>query len=223
MNPEILNSWLKKKKTWGVTSNCLFGVLAFIAGLVVLFLTFWFTYAAIYFIGDGFSSLCKTALNKQIHVSHTTRLICSGLFILLLFIQHFRTSPFHWGEYPKREYCSAFVSHRLGPMALLLYPGASANMIADILLSGPRLVTGAWTLVSQALRLRRMDEAGCAQLLVFLASKPGAVPYEDLRSAGWEDWFPHLRCIEGVLFLERGLSLSSDLRKELSTAIAGES
>jgi len=219
MNPDILNSWLKKKKAWGVASNFLFGLLAFVAGIVILFFTFWFTYAVVYIIGDGFSSLCKSVFNKEIQVSHITRLICSGVFIVLLFIQHFRTSPWYWGNYPHRDYASTFaVRHHFGAgAALLLHPRASANMIADILLSGPRLTVGALNMVSQALRFRRMDESGCAQLLAFLASKPGVVPYDDLRSAGWEDWFPHLGCIEGVVFLERGLSLSSELRNELAT------
>ncbi len=98
---------------------------------------------------------------------------------------------------------------------MLAYPGASANMIADILLSGPRLVTGAWTLVRESGRMQQLDADGCSQLLAFLASRPMAVPYEELRKAGWEDWFAQLRNIEGVVFLEKGLSLTAGLREEL--------
>jgi hypothetical protein len=42
-----------------------------------------------------------------------------------------------------------------------------------------------------------------------------AVTYEELREAGWEAWFGQLRGIEGVVFLEKGLSLTAELRKEL--------
>jgi hypothetical protein len=43
-----------------------------------------------------------------------------------------------------------------------------------------------------------------------------AVPYAELREAGWEDWLGQLRHIEGVVFLEKGLNLSAELRKELA-------
>jgi hypothetical protein len=41
------------------------------------------------------------------------------------------------------------------------------------------------------------------------------VPYEELREAGWEPWFEQLRRMEGVIFLEKGLSLSDELRAQL--------
>jgi len=90
-------------------------------------------------------------------------------------------------------------------------------MLADILLSGPRLVTGAWTLIRASSRLKQLDVDGCSQLLAFLASRPNAVPYEELREAGWEDLFAQSRNIEGVVFLEKGLNLSAELRKELAS------
>jgi hypothetical protein len=221
MNADSVKSWLKKKKARGAVSNCLLGALAFVAGVVVLFLTFWFTYAVIWIAWPGVSALSDLALGKKLHLSHGIRLVCSGVFIVLLFIQNLRTSPWHWGDYPHQDYSFALAGHHhpgvMSPLVLLLHPGASANMIADILLSGPRLVTGGWNMVMEGLRLRRMDETGCAELLAFLAGRITAVPYDELRSAGWEEWFPHLRCIEGVVFLEKGLSLSSELRHELVT------
>ena len=41
------------------------------------------------------------------------------------------------------------------------------------------------------------------------------MPYEELREAGWEDWFNQLRSIEGVVFLKKKLNLTIELRKEL--------
>jgi len=216
MNPETIKVWLKQKKSRGVTSRMLlaFGVL--IAGLVVLFLTFWFTYAIVWFGFQGVSAVSSLIFSKKLHLTHEWRLIISGTFIGLLFIQHLRTSPWHWGNYPQRDDYSPIAGHVLGPWALLRYPGASANMIADILLSGPRLVTGTWTLIRESSRLKQLDVEGCSQLLAFLANRPMAVPYEELREAGWEDWFGQLRNIEGVVFLEKGLNLSAELRKELA-------
>ena len=68
----------------------------------------------------------------------------------------------------------------------------------------------------EAKRLKRLDVERCSQLIAFLTSRPGAVPYEELRAAGWEDWFDQLRSIEGVVFLEKGLNLTIELRKELA-------
>ena len=99
---------------------------------------------------------------------------------------------------------------------MLAYPGASANMVADILLVGPRWLSGAWRLWCESRRLAGLDVGCCAELLQFLASRPGVVPYEELREAGWEARFAQLACIEGVVFLEKGLGLSGELRQELS-------
>ena len=187
----------------------------------MLFLTFWFTYAIIYIGCMGVSAFSELAFGERLRLTHEWRLAGSGLFLVLLFIQHFRTSPWYWGDYPKRDYVSAptlqYHAGVAGGLAFMLaYPGASANMIADILLSGPRLVTGAWNLWRESMRLARLDDAGCAELIAFLLNCDTAVPYDELRTAGWEDWVGQLRCIEGVVFLEKGLGLSGELRKELS-------
>jgi hypothetical protein len=221
VNADVIKAWLKKKKTSGAVLRGLMALLAFLAGVVVLFLTFWFTYAIVYIGCEGISAVSELAFSKRLRLSHEWRLAGSGLFLVLLFIQHFRTRPWHWGDYPKRDYVAApalqYHAGAAGGLAFMLaYPGASANMVADILLSGPRLVTGAWNLWRESMRLARLDEARCAELIAFLSSCGAAVPYDELRNAGWEDWFGQLRSIEGVLFLEKGLGLSGELRKELS-------
>lgn len=220
MNSETIKSWLKGKKSSGATSRILLSLVALLAGFVVLFLTFWFTYAILWFGMQGISAVTELAFSKRLSLTHDWRLIASGVFIGLLFLQYFRTNPAHWGSYPQRDYVAApalqYHAGVLGSLGFMLaYPGASANMIADILLSGPRLVTGAWTLVRESRRMQQLDADGCSQLLAFLASRPVAVSYEELREAGWENWFAQLRNIEGVVFLEKGLSLTAELRKEL--------
>lgn len=220
MNAEAVSTWLRRKKSSGATTRCLLAFVALLAGLVVLFLTFWFTYAVIWFGMRGISALSQLAFSERLHLSHHWRLILSGVFLLLLFIQHFRTSPWHWGDYPERDYAAApglqAGAGLTGAFGFMLaHPGASANMIADILLSGPRLISGTWNLWRESRRLAALDVEGCGQLLSFLLSRPTAVPYEELRAAGWEDWFGQLRSIGGVIFLEKGISLSSELRQEL--------
>jgi hypothetical protein len=220
MDSMAIKAWLKRKKTSGTIWRALVAVGAAVAGIALLFLTFWFTYAIIWFGFQGITALSDLVLGKRLHLSHEWRLAASGIFILLLFIQHFRTSPWHWGDYPQRGYVSApRLQARAGVLGalgfMLAYPGASANMIADILLSGPRLLTGAWSLWQESRKLARLDANVCSQLLEFLVNRPAVVPYEELRAAGWEEWFGPLHSIDGIVFLERGLNLSSELRQEL--------
>jgi len=220
MNSEAIKVWLKRKKISGAISRGLAGLGTGLAGLVVLFLTFWFTYAIIWVGFQGVTALSDLTIGKRIRLTHEWRLAGSGIFILLLFLQHLRTSPWYWGDYPQRDYVAApGLQARAGALGalgfMLAYPGASANMIADILLSGPRLLTGGWNLWRESRRLAHLDEETCSQLLGFLASRPSVVPYEELRSAGWEEWFNQLRRIDGIVFLEKGLNLSCELRQEL--------
>jgi len=221
MNSEVVKAWLRKKKTWGFYQNELLGVGGLVGGLLILFLTFWFTYAVIWFGAYGVSAASELLINKKFHVSHEIRLVCSGVFVVLLFVQHFRTDPNHWGDYPDRDYASApalqMQAGAIGGLGFMLaYPGASANMVADILLVGPRLITGSFGLMKKGFRIKNLDENGCAELLAFLHSQAKAAPYEELKSAGWEQWFQQLRCIEGVQFLQSGLLLSQELKNELS-------
>ena len=217
MNSDAIKIWLKRKQSSGATSRFLLAIVALLAGLVVVFLTFWFTYAVIWFGFRGVSALSALVFSQKLHLGHEWRLVASAGFLVLLFVQHFRTSPWHWGDYPQEDFDRAFgLNASLGAIpALLSCPGTSANMIADILLSGPRLVTGARTLLQESRRLRRLDVEGCSQLLALLTSRPTPVAYEELREAGWEDWLGQLRNIEGVVFLEQGLNLTAELRKDL--------
>lgn len=49
MNPDILKSWVRKKKASGFAQNVALGVLGLGVGIVIFFCTFWFTYAVIWF------------------------------------------------------------------------------------------------------------------------------------------------------------------------------
>jgi len=205
MKSAMIKVWLKRKKASGMRWNCLLAVASSLGGITVLFFTFWLSYAVIWVGGQGIAALSDLVFGKRFYVSHEARLVCSAVFVGLLFLQHFRTDPWYWGDYPKRNYVAAPALQMragvLGGLAFMLaYPGASANMVTDILLSGPRLVTGAWGLAKEAVRLKRLDEDGCAELLAFLSGAPAAVPYEELKSAGWNDWLSQLHSIDGVFF-----------------------
>lgn len=224
-NPQQIATWLKRTRKRAFASRVALSCLAFLGGLAVLFLTFWFTYAIIWFAWFGVSAVAELTIGKRLHLSHEARLICSGVFIWLLFVQHFRTKPEYWGDYARDDYVAhpglvAWTGTTGSLVSLLAHPGASANMIADILLAGPRLIVGGFKLTKRAVQIRKLDEEPCSQLLGFLLQAGRPVPYEELRTAGWEPWFEQMRCIEGVIFFEKGLGLSGELRQELNRLLA---
>ena len=219
MNANAIQRYVQQQKRGASVQYTLFGVAALLAGLLAVFLTFWFSYAIIFWGWGGMMAAMHLLGMDGPYMPHRVRLMFSGTFIVLLFVQHFRTSPWHWGEYPEKDY-KGFVSSAggFGGLAsMLAYPGASANMVADILLTGPRLVTGSWKLFVKAKQLRQLDEASCAAILEYLAVQPHAVSYEDLAKGGWSGWLEQLKSIEGVLFLQKGLVMSPELRQELAS------
>jgi hypothetical protein len=199
MNPNMLKSWVSKKKASGFTQNIALGVL-----------------------GLGVSAFSDLAFGRKMELTHEIRLASSGLFLVLLVIQHSRTDPSYWGQYRDQDYVAAPALLHQGSVIgglgfMLAYPGASANLMAALLLSGPRLVAGSFKVIKQGLFFRRLDESGCAELLAFLRFRREAVPYDELKSAGWEAWFDQMRCFDGVHFLQKGLVVSEELRGELNS------
>lgn len=221
MKSDAIKNWLKKKKFWNFAQYEVLGGVAFLAGIVIVFLTFWLSYGIIWFGWFGISAAYEIIFNKRLAApSHELRLLCSGIFIVLLFVQHFRTNPSYWGNYPKENYASPralpFIA-AFGEMGLLLaYPGASANMIVDILLTGPRLVCGTYGLMRRGFRMKNLDEGNCASLLSVLLSRTHVVTYDELKETGWESYLDQLHCIDGLEFLQKGLFLSEELRSELN-------
>lgn len=220
MEETFLQNYFAKWKTKGLAFNSLVALSAFIGGVVVLVFTFWFTYAVIFIGWRGVSAVSELLFSKRLSLSHHARLIGSGIFIVLLFIQHFRTNPWYYGDYPRRNYASSPVLQANAGLAgafafMLAYPGASANMITDILMSGPRLVIGSWGMIRRTFQIKNFDAASCSQVIGLLFQREKCVPYDEMIEAGWEPWFNQLRLIEGVNFLEKGICLSDELRNEL--------
>ena len=220
MNQEAVKAWLKAKKSSGATNRCLLAFVTLLGAAVVLFLTFWFAYAVMWICFPGVSAVSEMAFSKKLKLAHEWRLALSGIFIVLLFIQHFRTCPWYWSDYSDMNYGDPekFSRNLDSPFATgPVNPRATAKMLADIVLSGPKLFSGSWNLWRESRRLSAMDEDNCSQLLGILVSRHSAVPFEELREAGWEEHLGQLRCVEGVVFLEKGITLTSELRRELAS------
>lgn len=102
------------------------------------------------------------------------------------------------------------------------------KIIADILLSGPRLVMAAWAAFQRSQRLREMDVPVLAVVFATLISAGKRVSLaEILPELGHCDpslIFQQLHEIEGVVFLKTppaGLSLTGELRAEIFEELKG--
>jgi hypothetical protein len=204
MSTERIRIWIGQKKDHGVAANYFFAASSLVFGVLVVLLTFWITYFVIYMAADGLSALCDLVIEKRFHVTHTARLMLSGVFVLVLFLQYFRTAPSYWKEVPTDEKdFGPLMKATLGDYAalspVLSHPKTVAKSVADVLLTGPRLVLGSWGKLNEARRLKGMNETACAHVLALVYSRPDAVPYEELCSAGWGRQLLDLKTIDGYI------------------------
>jgi hypothetical protein len=110
-----------------------------------------------------------------------------------------------------------------GFVNLLVYSDISSRLIADALLTGPRLVTGAWSCFRKAGRLSRLDAEAGSRVLAVLFTRASRCSFGDLvQLSGVPDpgkAASLLRDIDGVVLIHRdppGLTLTSELRQELA-------
>jgi len=226
MTLAAIQQWLKKKIALHITGCWAGAVLGLVAGLFVLFLTFWLAYVAVFLIEWSVSALRQLMFNRPFHLSHAWRMGICGLFLVALFVEWVRRSPWELGNYAEANapVGSRTLVARGGIMGacgmLLANPQASATMITEMIYTGPRLVLGARSLAVEACRARGINLEPCADVLYLLASRGTAITFEELTAAR-PDVDPvklknDLARIPGVVFLEKGLSLSNDLRQELA-------
>ena len=112
-------------------------------------------------------------------------------------------------------------SSRENPASASATAVGMARIVTDILSSGSRILLSSWRTFGKSLRWRRLNIEPCAQVLEILAQSDRAVPRQELAgqlspAVHWPDVEQQLRDIEGVLFLERGLTLNQELRLELN-------
>ena len=202
-------------------------VLSLLAGLAILFLTFWFVYAIIWIANMGISSVSELLVNKRLAFNHGWRLALSGVFVLLLFIENARTSREYLSDYPREDYPAypdgpAVFGGGLALGWLLAHPQASSKMISDILFSGPRCIMGAFEMGQRFLRLAHIDLNSFGDVLRSIAVSNSSVSREQLPvtfdDSQWHDFTRDLCLFDGVLFLGQNpvrLSMTQELRGEL--------
>jgi hypothetical protein len=230
-----LENWLRKRFVQEAGVSVFMGVAAIALGIIAIFLTFWLAYAGMWMVGRTLSAVTELIVSKRLLWPHWLKMLGAGFFIVLLFARHFKTSPWDRGAWSEESLFSTSADALPGTrgtmgafpalLHLLRAPRASSLMVIDILETGPRLLTGSRTLFRQADALRHMDPAGCAWVLLFLSGRSNAVPRDELIAAwpggDWPKLWTQLRLIDGLVFLEKGISLRMDLRDELMPILTG--
>ena len=222
MTSEAIQRWLERRIALHIAGCWGGALLALLAGIFVLFLTFWLAYIVLFIGEDGVSAVMGLFLNREFHLSHAWRMVISGLFLAALFVEWIRRSRWELGNYEETNTlpgARALVPYFGVSAMLLANPRASATLVSEILYTGPRLVLVAKSLAFEVYHSRNLKMEECAQVLQLLASEENAVTYEKLRTfqpnADWTMLKKSLARVPGVVFLEKGLGLTDDLRKEL--------
>jgi hypothetical protein len=200
---------LKKKLRIEAAQNLLLALLCLAGGLVVLTVTFFFTYAVVWLcVNHGASALSQLVANKRLHVTHPPILITCSIFLFLLFIGNARTSREYLSNYTVAPPSLALIrATGVGGLMLVLLANrdASGKMITDLFYTGPRLIVGAVKALLRSSQVMAMDMSGCAHALALLEESPQRVPCTELAEqlAGHNvvRVFSELHEMDGVLFL----------------------
>lgn len=222
-----IEKWLKKKLRIEAARNLLLALLSLAGGLVVLTITFFFTYAIVWFcVNFGASAVSQLVVSKPLHITPPQILIACSIFLVLLFIGNARTSRDYLSNYTVTHPASPALINAAGLggslLTLLANPDVSGKMITDILYTGPRLIVGSVKAFLRFTQLMAIDTSGCAHALKLLQESPQRVPCTELAEqlAGHNvvRVFSQLHAIDGVLFLNTApptVTLTDDLRQKL--------
>lgn len=225
MDVAPLEAWIRRRLTRDANTCLLLSPLAILGGILTLVFTFWFSYAVIWMVLKVLLAIPELLAGVHWKVGHYGRLGLTSAFLVLLVVSYLRSdrwqrqdlSSFADGPSPAGQALGRFSGGKAG--LLLAHPGASSRMIVDLLYIGPQLLVTGWNLLRDSGRARASEIPTAARVLWTLLNHPGRVAYgelsslyadEDLQSA-----FESLRRIEGVVFLELGVTLSAELRAEL--------
>jgi len=224
-----IENWLKNTISLHIACCWAGALLSLLAGVFILYLTFLLTYIVLFIGEEGITAFLGLFFDREFHLGHRWRLVLSWLFVMALCIEWVRRSPRNFGSLDKIDAtpgARALVPFFGVSSLFLVNAQASATIITEILYIGPRLVVGALPLAREAYRSRAIKTAECARVLQILASSERAVTYDEFRTfqpeADWPEIQNGLARVPGMVFLENGLSLTDDLRKELCALLPSD-
>ena len=174
----------------------------------------------------GLSALSQLVLGKPLHLSPYWIPAISSLFLVLLFIENFRTSRDYLGSYKLQN--RVMPAHGLLDAfgGLLANPEATGKIVADMLFTGPRLVMWSFSSLCQAFRLMRTDLETASDILSILVRRLHRISLNELSKLilgrdPMKTLFL-LQEIDCVLFLSKepeGVILMPETREELNSIL----
>ena len=232
MNLDVIKTWLKRTLRTTMTWNAVAMVGCFLGGLLVLYVSFWVSYAVIWFISNAFFPL----------VHHTILLITTG-FMALVVIVGARQNWEDLDPLARQVRLAQAMDITLSPYtrygmsyntdavkAGVFEVRSLASVINFILCGGVKLVFGAVGKLRQFRRLKSIDVEECARVITLLLTTPKRQSFQEivekLPGLNPVKAFDDLRYIDGLLFLSNeppGLTLLPELRTELNQLLTSDS
>ena len=218
MNSSLIN-WLHRKRRLEGAA-CLLGAMgSAVAGLLVSAATAVFVFVGLAIGWAGVAAGWQIVTGRSLSRFPKLEIACfTAAFLVLLFVRMARTKWWERGDIPAGVW--SIYSSRENPASASATAVGMARIVTDILSTGSRILISSWRTFGKSLRWRRLNIERCAEVLEILAQSDKAVPRQELAgqlssAVHWPDVEQQLRDIEGVLFLERGLTLNQELRLEL--------
>jgi hypothetical protein len=224
-----LEQWIEQKRRRQMPIILLLASLAFLAGLLVLFLTFWLLYALLFVMGWGVSAIVELFASREFMIPHFWRLLLAGAWLIGVCFGYACNPMSNMDPIPARDYVGWSPTFHGGGTAaglvmLAAYPGATAHLLRDLFQTGPRLIHGALALGRMYSALKAIQPSFCAIFLERLVRAGGAVTWDELQNIHGPEYLEaaviQLRSIDGVILIEKGLTLPPELRRELRPMLA---
>ena len=224
MSVDLVQTWLYKTIRAALAWNLVAMAGCVLGGLVILYVSFWVTYGVIWFVSHGFYPL-----------RHDTILLITAAFMTLVVIVGARQNwedldPLQRGVRLAKDmditltpYTRYGMSYNTNAVKAGAFEVRSmASVINYVLCGGVKLLLGSVGKLCEVRRLKAVDVAGCARILLLLQMAPGRHSFEDivgkLPGLNPVKAFEDLRHVDGVVFLSSepaGLTLLPELREEL--------
>jgi hypothetical protein len=213
----LIKDWLRRKRNLEAPA-CLFGAVGLLVlGVIVVAVTAYLCFFFFLFGWFGIAAAWELAFGYRLPRWPWKGVgVGTFLFLVLLFIYNARTTWWERGDLPKGNWGEGEKpSYFVDPFAILR---ASVKFVLDIFYTGPRLLAASWRTLRKAWRLWKMDLENCSQVLAALFVAGRVVSRHQLStllsSCSLTQLEEQMKDIEGVAFLEDGLSLTGELRSE---------
>ncbi len=224
MSIELVQTWLKRTLRTALVWKLVALAGCVLGGLVVLYVSFWVTYAVVWIISHSFFPL-----------RHHIILLIAAAFMTLVVIIGARQNwedlePLQRGVRLARDmditltpYSRYGMSYNTNAVKAGVFEVRSlASVINYILCGGVKLLLSSVGKLREVQRLRCFDVEGCARVILLLLSAPGRHSFEEivgkLPGLNPVKAFEDLRHVDGVVFLSSeppGLTLLPELREQL--------